>query len=248
MASSAQYITKCPSCFKYWRVTPGQFTLAAGKIRCKQCGCMFDAKRNQLQDEEQETKNSTESSPKLKFSPSQRIAAATHYHGSERPHRPSKTSRSMLVLCISLLITASLQLLYFNSNSWSKIPWLQPIYLKAAQLLHPDRPIIESLEQLSLSIEPDSQYKNLLAINFSFTNKATFEQHLPDVKLIFSDLQGRLVAQREFSAQQYLSHQSPVPSKIEPAQIITGQLSILQTASRGLNYKLQLISPADISH
>ena len=246
MAASAQYLTQCPSCYKYWRVNPGQFTLAAGKIRCKQCGCMFDAKKNQLH-EAQETKNSTELAPKLKLNPGQRIAAANRYHGTELSPMRSKSRLGMIAICVSLITVAGLQLLFFNSNSWSKIAWLQPAYLQVALWLHPDRPIIESLPQLSLSIKPDSQYKNLLAINFSFTNNARFEQHLPDVKLIFSDLQGRLVAQREFSAQQYLSHQSPQPSNIQPAQVINGQLSILQTAKRGLNYKLELISPADFS-
>ena len=247
MASSAQYITKCPSCHKYWRVNPGQFTLAAGKIRCKQCGCMFDAKRNQLQ-EQAKVQESPEPAVKLKLSSDQRIAAANRYHGTETIKLGTKSNTGMRIICTALIIVAGLQLLYFNSHSWSKVPWLQPAYLKVAQLLHPDRPIIESLGQLSLSIEPDDQFKNLLAINFSFTNNASFPQQLPDVKLTFSDLQGRLVARREFNAQQYLSHQQSPPGDIQPAQIINGQLSILQTARRGLNYKLELISPVDNSH
>jgi len=208
---------------------------------------MFDAKRNQLQEQTQ-AKDIPEPAVKLQLSPDQRISAANHYHGTEPTQAASKNNAGMRIICTVLILVAGLQMLYFNSHSWSKIPWLQPAYLKVAQLLHPDKPVIESLGQLSLSIEPDSQYKNLLAINFSFTNNASFEQPLPDVKLIFSDLQGRLVALREFSAQHYLSHQSPPPGTIQPAQIIKGQLSILQTAKRGLNYKLELISPADNSH
>ena len=178
---------------------------------------MFDAKRNQLQDQA-EIQESPEPAVKLKLSSDQRIAAANRYHGTEPSNLGAKSNTGMRIICTALIIVAGLQLLYFNSHSWSQVPWLQPAYLKVAQLLHPQRPIIESLGQLSLSIEPDGQFKNLLAINFSFTNNASFAQQLPDVKLTFSDLQGRLVARREFNAQQYLSHQQPPPGNIQPAQ------------------------------
>jgi hypothetical protein len=239
MVSEHKYKTKCPSCQRYQIARPNAFKLAAGKLLCTQCGCLFDAKKHKVQEillKRTIDKSSTDSSP---------IDKSLSQKESKKPSttRLSLKKLTAMLLVILFLIVAMFQLSYFNRDEWASIVWLKPIYERLDFLSDLEVSEANHYRQISLSITPDLVYKNALAIRFSFTNPTELSHPLPQVQLIFTDLQGRLVSQRVFSAGEYLIHLQEITQRITPAQIIDGQLSILQSAKRGLNYQIKLLNP-----
>ncbi|MEH6445815.1 MAG: zinc-ribbon and DUF3426 domain-containing protein [Oceanospirillaceae bacterium] len=244
---AALYSTHCPSCHSGQLVNPRKFTLAAGKVRCSKCGCMFDAhKHRQTAPLIPSTANN-----RLTLSMKQRKNLQLPTQTAVREATSNNTFLNKLVdsvgvLLILLAILLSIwQLAYFNRDNWIKLTWLQPLYTHVINPLKPSSTINQAAEnftQLSLVIQPAVAIKNALSINFSFQNTSKKTQNLPSVVLIFSDLNGKLVAQRVFNPVQYLNTDDKQLSQLASQEIVNGQLSILQTAQRGLNYQVLLIN------
>ncbi|MFT5706427.1 MAG: putative Zn finger-like uncharacterized protein [Oceanospirillaceae bacterium] len=238
---TAPYSTHCPSCHSGQLVNPSKFTLAAGKVRCSKCGCMFDAHKH---------RKTTRLAPsadnnRLTLSMKQRKDLQQSTQPTAREVTSNGTFLNKLIggVCVLLLLLSILQLAYFNRDNWINIAWLQPLYTQVINPLRPSSTTNEAAEnftQLSLVIQPAVAIKNALSINFSFQNTSKKTQKLPSVVLIFSDLRGKLVTQRVFNPLQYLNTGDKHVTQLPSQGVVNGELSILQTAQRGLNYQVLL--------
>ncbi len=244
MSNLAVYTTSCPSCLTKQKVNSQAFKLAAGKVNCARCGCMFDAQKHR-QPPLPVQKN-------LSKPTAQRKASHTAPHATSPLKKDSFFKNSFLPflskafwfsLCCISLSAATYQLIIYKQQEWVNLPYLNPIYQKLASINQVALLASDHFRQLSLVIEPAKEFSNATLIAFSFQNISPQEQVLPKVQLIFSDLKGNKVSQRVFEASEYLSADSRLIHNVEPAAIVSAKIEILQPALRGVNYQLQLLTP-----
>ena len=242
MSNLAIYTTNCPSCHAKQKVNPQAFKLAAGKVNCGRCGCMFDAKKHRQQ---------PTPLPNTSLKPTAKPKAAA----PQTPRSPDKDSflknavmpalskAFWFSLCCISLTAAAYQLLIYKQHAWVNLPYLQPIYQKLASVDQVALVASDHFRQLSLVIEPAKKYSNVTLVAFNFQNISPQVQALPKVQLTFSDLKGNKVSQRVFEPAQYLNANSNLIHNVEPAAIVSAKIEILQPALRGVNYQLQLLTP-----
>jgi predicted Zn finger-like uncharacterized protein len=234
MSNLAIYTTNCPACRAKQRVNPQAFKLAAGKVNCERCGCMFDAKKHRQQ-----------VSPSLKSTPKKEtLSKAAKKNTSSGPtFRVFLKNLFWFILCCISLMAAAYQLIVYKQQDWVNIAFLNPVYQKLASIDQIELKASDHFRQLSLVIEPAQEYSNVTIVAFSFQNISTQEQALPKVQLTFSDLKGNRVSQRVFESLDYLPQNSSLINSVAPAGIISAKIEILQPALRGVNYQLQLLTP-----
>lgn len=241
MPSHSIYITRCPSCLSKQQVNTAAFTLAAGKVSCVKCRCIFDAQKHR-----QAVKpphHPTALPATIDKELFKRLAPST-----EQTEPPANKTFShlkdvvLIILCTLLLLMAVLQVIASNQQRWANVSWLQPVYHNIAQWWPHSPKSPAHFRQISLSILPAELYSNVMHVSFQFENISDSEQALPKVKLTFSNLQGNPVSQSIFDPQHYLNDQSLLDERVAPQVIVSAKLEILKPSKQGLNYQLQLIN------
>ncbi|EPJ48412.1 MAG: hypothetical protein OFPII_06190 [Osedax symbiont Rs1] len=119
LVTPAAYTTACPACQQLQLVNPKNFTLAAGKLWCVRCRCMFDAKKHRL------TKSSTlENTDSINANK----VAATKSTTLKPVAKKRRLNYLYTVLIVFSILLTVLQLAYFNRDQWSQINWMKPAY------------------------------------------------------------------------------------------------------------------------
>lgn len=149
--------------------------------------------------------------------------------------------------CLLALILLGLQLFWFKRTEiyWA-YPQIQSAYEIACQHLPcniPPQQALELIQNQRILITPSPDYEDVVDLNLILFNGADFAQPYPALQLQFSDLKGRLVAQRIIQPQEYLQSDTQelqlMPIK-QPLQITLG---ILSPGARAVNYQLDLLAP-----
>lgn len=251
-----KFVTQCPNCHKNWSVKPGKFTLAAGKVKCAACGTLFDAQKHRQSkvNWQSVTQGKTSLTPLPRITQNQAFSIASLAKAPSAQNRsyaqefnkkrnPKMSGKFNYSLTAFLVLFALVQLAFFNRESGYQSHELKPLYSKIYQLLNIQPAASMIFQQQSLSVIPDLNHNNVLVMMFEFKNTDLVPQPLPSVEVKFSDLQGRLISKRVFTASDYSTLLNPPSSSLSADQSIKGTLSILKPADRALNYELRLIYP-----
>jgi predicted Zn finger-like uncharacterized protein len=227
----SELITRCPECATAFRLASAQLDMADGMVRCGKCMAVFDAENNV---------------------PLPVVTALLHNEFT-RPPVPEKqppTGRRLttaMVVVLGALLLAG-QYSYFFSRELSQISTYRQPLRQFCNLLGCQIDPFRDLNQLSIKrfiVRPDPNQPIALAVDLIIENSAAFDQPYPKLFIRFEDLQNELVAQRIFSAQQYLMEDTaslPAKRNAIPARARTRvNFSLLDPGATAVNYSVELV-------
>ncbi len=149
---------------------------------------------------------------------------------------------------ITILTTGLLglmgQYVWFNKDQLATNLKLRPAYTFACQLLDCKLPALTDLQaiksmQLLVRSIPD-QPKGLV-VDSIIINEAPFAQPWPRLKLVFSNLNGQIVASRTFRPSEYLGGTLAGSREIPSRKPVRLSLEIVDPGKGAVNYQLNLL-------
>ncbi len=152
-----------------------------------------------------------------------------------------------LIGCLLAILAIIMQFAWFNRAElyWS-YPQYQTSFDKVCSILNcsiSPRFSLDRIENQNILVTPHPDYEGAIEIKLILNNQAKFQQPFPAVKIEFSDLKSRLVANRILQPYEYLnSNRSDIPMMPaqQPVQI---SMEIMSPGTRAVNYKLDLLAP-----
>ncbi|WBA82992.1 DUF3426 domain-containing protein [Endozoicomonas sp. GU-1] len=139
------------------------------------------------------------------------------------------------VAACSLLVLLTLQFAWFNRNTLSLNPALRPAYTMTCNLLSctlPPMVNLTAIRSVDLVIRSHPDQDNALQVDAVIINEARHSQPFPDLKLTFTDINGRLVANRTFTPSEYLGGELAGSDEMPKAQPIRLGLEIIDRVNR----------------
>ncbi|WP_257265321.1 DUF3426 domain-containing protein [Endozoicomonas sp. ONNA2] len=141
----------------------------------------------------------------------------------------------------SLLMLLALQFAWFNRNTLSLNPTLRPAYAMTCNLLSCTLPPIvniNAIKSVDLLVRSHPDQDNALQIDAVIINEARHPQPFPDLNLTFTDINGRLVANRTFTPSEYLGGELAGSDEMPEEQPIRLGLEIIDPGEQAVNYQL----------
>ncbi len=256
--SSWQLITRCPICETAFRVTPEQLETAKGMVRCGNCIGVFNAPEHRVLSSIAPPNETATPEPRqsgeqqLTEEQLPRLTALIHNEFDEQrrsPRAPSNLKSFLVkfaVIALGALVLAG-QTVYFFSGDLSRNEDYRQILIDSCFYLGCKIDPYSDVDKLSINtfiVQSHPTKPEAVVVDMLIENQAQFRQPFPKIKVRFDDLQGQLVAQRTFSAQEYLSrhHQQSTP---EPKSIASGRqahisFTLVDPGLSAVNYVVEL--------
>jgi predicted Zn finger-like uncharacterized protein len=229
--------TYCPGCAAIFRITAETVSAAGGRVRCGECGLVFNVV-DCLYDDAVAARhaallNSGQGLPAATTIPPPATEEAVEDAGvvAEPPiQRPlpdtgwtvqSLAPKDLISGLVAglLLLLLGLQWLYFNRDTLAGDAGLRPALERFCSVLHCQLPLRVDLAQLEIidrDVRKHPQVDAALLINASIANRAGFAQPYPVFEISFSDSAGRPIAMRRFLPREYLGEASDVAAGMAP--------------------------------
>lgn len=140
-----------------------------------------------------------------------------------------------------LILLLVLQFAWFNRHTLSLSPALRPAYAMACHLLSCSLPPlvnINAIRSIDLVVRSHPSQNKALQVDAVIINEASHPQPFPDLELTFTDINGRLVANRTFTPSEYLGGELAGSREMPAAQPIRLGLEIIDPGERAVNYRL----------
>lgn len=164
----------------------------------------------------------------------------THNHRANYPQLLLWSGLSVLAV-----FTLLIQLALWQKNDLARQEQWRPMYQQACNILGcklPKQIDVNRIRSHSLIVRSHPKYENALLVDTILMNIADFQQPFPKLQLVFSDLQGTVVANRLFSPDEYLGGELSGANLMPARQPIHLALEIADPGERAVNYQLH-ISP-----
>ena len=158
----------------------------------------------------------------------------------------SGASRSILwfSLTILMLVCLGLQYGWYNRDKLSQQTELRPYYEKVCSLIDcklPERTDMSALSAIGLVVRSHPEKANALVVDAVVRNTARFRQRFPRLELNFADINGVTIAQRRFTAKDYLggelSGMKYVPAETE----FRLSLEIVDPGKAAVSYSMRVL-------
>jgi predicted Zn finger-like uncharacterized protein len=249
--------TTCSQCKSRFRLTEKQLQQAYGKVRCGECGCVFNALHGlqnyegelppdyyeQLEDDISDEKALPVSDFDDISTPDQPQELSLHeaMYGSERR---SFFSIGPLGWFIGILLLGAIgiaQAIYYQRYQLIEDPRYQQQVINLCQLLPCAETAFASTEQLRLlerNVFTHPIANDALMVTGSFTNQAPFAQKLPDMLVSLFDVRGKLIANRLFKPAEYLLEDKN-RGVIESDAIAQFRIEIVDPGTDALTYEFE---------
>ncbi|MDH5361390.1 MAG: DUF3426 domain-containing protein [Gammaproteobacteria bacterium] len=239
--------THCPECSTYFRITAEQLRAAQGKVRCSNCETVFSALETleETLPAGQVTANDDNSTPaKEPVKRDKKAKKPKKDKSAKSPGRSGGILKTLfsLILGLSLMLAFLAQFAYFQRNQLvQRYPVLQPYFEQACGLaqMECDFSLRKDYSKLSLEhkdIRLHPKVKQSLLINANLLNQANFVQPYPIVTLTFTDSQEKIVAQRGFKPEEYLSNPQQAESGLGPRESALLVLEVLDPGPDAINF------------
>jgi len=150
-------------------------------------------------------------------------------------------------LCILAIVCFGIQYSWFNrAELYWNYPDTHAVIDSVCTKIDckiPSRHAINEIENQSILVTPHPKFEGAMQVNLILNNRAEFEQNFPAIHLKFTDLKGRLVADRTMQPREYLdvNQLTSLTMPIQQPQQIT--LEIMSPGTRAVNYQLSLLAP-----
>ena len=158
----------------------------------------------------------------------------------EKPVKKNRQRRlAWSGLCLAAMILLAGQIAWFERQSLLHNPQLRPIIQRACEFfgcaLQPLRaPQLIRAANLVVRTHPDVD--GALIIDSVLLNTAPYSQPFPDFTMVFTDLSGKLVAQRRFHPDEYLNGELAGIETMPSGQPVHISLEIVDPGDHAINY------------
>ena len=249
--------TTCSQCQSRFRLTEKQLKQAYGKVRCGECGCVFNALQDlknyegelspgdyeQLQDDLtiDKTQPIRDFEPQFEDEGRQHLSLQEAMYGSERRSGFSIGPLGWLIGILLLTAAGIAQAIYYQRYQLVEDPRYQQQVMNLCRVLPCAETSFASPEQLRLlerNVFTHPVASNALMVTGSFTNQAPFAQKLPDMLISLFDVRGKLIANRLFKPTEYLLDDKN-RDVIKPGAVLQFRLEIVDPGTDALTYEFE---------
>ena len=159
---------------------------------------------------------------------------------SESTQQHRRVRWIIAALTLSLLLLG--QFAWFNLHVLSLNPALRGAYASVCQLLDctlPPQVNIQAIRSLELVVRSHPNHQDVLQVDTVIINEAGHTQPFPDLQLTFTDINGRVVANRTFTPTEYLAGELAGSLEMPKAQPVRLGLEIIDPGEEAVNYQLK---------
>ncbi|MFT5504695.1 MAG: putative Zn finger-like uncharacterized protein [Gammaproteobacteria bacterium] len=250
--------TYCHHCKSRFRIAQSQLQEAFGKVRCGECGMVFNALSSIKTYEGKLPANYR--TPEIKTNDPHRYEDQQNhnievidekselslheamYGGDDRSFR--HFSPLLWAIGILLLCTAGIaQAIYYQRYSLIDKPRFQQQVLNLCQFLPCSNESFSSKREIKLlerNVFTHPVEDNALMIGGAFVNQAPFDQKLPELVVSLFNLNGTLIANRSFKAAEYLP-QASSDTVMKSGKPIQFRLEIVDPGTTALTYEFEFL-------
>jgi hypothetical protein len=140
-----------------------------------------------------------------------------------------------------LAVALTGQFAWHNFDKFVQYPQLRPLYAIACNVLDctlPDLADISKIKSQNLVVRSHPTVKNSLIIDAIIINKAEFEQPFPRLGLHFSDINNKIVAEKIFAPDEYLSGDARGMNKMPANTPVRLIIEIKDPGTDAVNYTI----------
>ena len=245
--------TSCPHCSSHYRVTDTQLQAALGRVKCGECGMVFNALQSLKSFDGELPANylppASSKPPKLSAqqpSPitdprAQEFSLHEAMYGHERNSLAHFAPFLWFLGILLLIVVGIAQAVYYQRYTLIDEPRFQQQVLTLCELVPCGETEFSSIRQIKLlerNVFTHPVTSNALMVTGSFVNQAPFEQKLPNMLVSLFDIQGSLIANRVFKPTEYLQADRNRNSLLsgKPVQF---RLEIVDPGTDALTYEFE---------
>lgn len=152
--------------------------------------------------------------------------------------RPSNTP--WVIGCLVLMLTLVLQVVYHSRNELAKDPGLRPWLVQMCQLADCSltQPYdIKQIDIIGREVRSHPTARKALIASTTLINNADFVQPFPLLTVIFSDINGKKIAQRRFTPREYLHNSVDLAAGMMPDTPVRVELELVDPGKAAVNYE-----------
>ncbi len=249
--------TTCNQCKTRFRLTERQLKQAYGKVRCGECGCVFNALNalktyeGELPDDflerQQQDLADDQTLPvsdlAVDESDGERTELSLHeaMYGSERRSGFSIGPFGWFIGILLLAAVGIAQAVYYQRYQLIENPRFQQQVVNLCRVLPCAESEFVSTEQIRLlerNVFTHPVAAEALMVTGSFSNDAPFAQKMPDMLISLFDVQGRLIANRLFTPAEYLLREKD-RNVVASATTVQFRLEVVDPGTDALTYEFE---------
>jgi predicted Zn finger-like uncharacterized protein len=239
--------TTCTHCNSVFRIYTEQLDAARGQVRCSQCMQVFNALTNLENYSGQPVIHTDNATPPFAQenlnTEDNHLSLREAMYGNDHKSDLSLKPILWIVGILLLLIISTIQVIYYQRYQLISSSQYQQQILNLCQLLPCDKKRFSNTAQIRMierNVFSHPTQKKALMITGSFINDAPFEQSMPKLLISLSDIKGNLIANRQFSPQEYLNDTSR--QSLAPGKSAQFKLEIRDPGTEALTYEFEFVS------
>jgi predicted Zn finger-like uncharacterized protein len=241
----SQLTTGCPNCATNFRLTPEQLEMADGLVRCGKCMTVFNASENAIA-AQQEISEKSEDNTQLPVMTELLHNEFGHKQAPIKERKPSPLPAQLTVILVGAILLAT-QYSYFFSRELGQTEAYRTALISFCHYTGCKMEFFRDIDKLAVKqfvVHSHPSQPGALTVDLIIENRGLFDQPFPKIALRFADMQNQPVAERVFTASQYL-YQGTQPLKIEPKLIPSGKqrrvkFSLVDPGDSAINYSVEL--------
>ena len=260
--------TSCPGCHRQFRIRAGQLSAARGTVRCGYCGKQFNAVER-LMDKPlpvhkpapEETIHGpvsktagsvetelveVESVEEIELEePDFDIPEILREDLAVAPTMSKKARIFWSLGIVMLLFVAAVQVAWFNRDLvLEQYPELRPWTDKVCEKL-PCKVIRDyktsDIKLLNRDVRLHPHYSDTLLVNATMANQAAKIQPFPDIQFSLFDTNGKMIASRQFTPEEYLDNSIIIKEGMSPKQPVHFVLEVTGPTEGAVSFEFRFL-------
>lgn len=248
--------TSCPRCSSHYRITDNQLQAALGRVKCGQCGMIFNALQSlksfdgekptgyqpsptaSNEDSDQVTDIEIRAEPKVTES---ELSLHEAMYGHKRNSLAHFSPFLLFVGILILIVVGIAQAVYYQRFQLIDKPRFQKQVLSLCELVPCGESQFSSIRQIKLlerNVFTHPVTSNALMVTGSFINQAPFTQKLPRMLVSLFDIKGELIANRVFEPAEYLQEDKN-RTTMASNKSVQFRLEIIDPGTDALTYEFE---------
>jgi predicted Zn finger-like uncharacterized protein len=238
--------TSCSYCNARYRITDDQLKIAVGKVRCGECSEVFNAipsLKTNVESDHAANRRQPSVLPDKTHTPYSQLSLHEAMYGEGRRSFTHFYPLLWLLGILLLLVLVLTQAIYYQRYELISKPRYQQQILNLCELIPCGDAKFSNSRQIKLlerNVFTHPVKPNALMMTGSFVNKAPFPQKLPKLLVTLFDIQGNLIANRQFVSDEYLQPGNQ-PTALQSNQSIQFRLEILDPGKIALTYEFEFL-------
>lgn len=235
--------TCCSHCNSRYRISENQLQIATGKVRCGECNTVFNALSSLKTYEGNLPDNYAQYAAMATDTENPKSELSLHeaMYGTDR-RRSSQFAPLLWLIGILLLTSLGIaQTIYYQRYQLIDNPKFQQQLLTLCEIVPCGKSDFSSTREIKLderNVFTHPVVADALMITGSFVNQAPFSQRLPRLLVTLFDIQGNLIANRQFTPAEYLPSDKSrtTMASLQPIQF---RLEIVDPGTKALTYEFE---------